>query len=156
MNVINSFDREYDFLSNFFPSVIRWNQKDWPTVEHAFQAAKCLNEAERELIRSAASPRKAKALGRKVHLRPDWEENKEDVMRELVGLKFRQHPDLARRLLATGEAVIVEGNRYHDNVWGDCYCGLCQGVKGQNLLGQIIMQVRGELKADRSDSLHAK
>ena len=62
--MINRFKDEYEFLSNFYPSPIYDNNgKEYPTVEHYFQAMKTLDSKKRELIRLAESPRKAKRIG---------------------------------------------------------------------------------------------
>lgn len=53
---------------------------------------------------------------------------------------------LKKKLLATGDALLIEGNTCHDNYWGDCKCEKCKDIKGENRLGQLLMQVREELK----------
>jgi ribA/ribD-fused uncharacterized protein len=60
-------------------------------------------------------------------------------------LKFTQNPELRRRLLDTGDAVLVEGNTWHDNYWGTCTFRRCSKTKGKNMLGKLLMQVRQEL-----------
>lgn len=144
--LIDRFQGEYAFLSNFHESPFTYEGREWPTVEHAFQAQKSLNEGEQELIRSAATPLKAKQMGRKVLLRPDWNDVKEDIMHEILSCKFNHDLDLARRLLLTGYAELVEGNTWHDNFWGNCTCGKCIKQSGKNLTGKLLMQVRKELQ----------
>ena len=61
-------------------------------------------------------------------------------MLNVVRAKFDQHPDLAQKLLETGDEELVEGN-----TWGDRYWGVCGG-KGKNMLGKILMRVREELR----------
>lgn len=148
MHTIHHFTNEFTFLSNFHPSPITYQGREWPTVEHAFQAQKTLFEGERELIRSAQTPGKAKRLGRKVSfLRPDWEEVKADIMHELLLLKFTQNRELMEKLVDTGHAHLVEGNGWHDNTWGDCTCDRCSGIQGKNLLGKLLMKVREHIQA---------
>ena len=147
MNVINCFNGEYAFLSNFAHSPITFKGKTWLTVEHVFQAAKTLDENKREQIRLALTPGKAKHMGRKVHLRSDWEQIKKEIMLKSIRLKFKQNPELKEKLLRTGDAVLIEGNTWHDNIWGDCCCLKCQKIKGKNVLGEILMKVRDELAA---------
>ena len=65
-----------------------------------------------------ATPAEAKAEGRKLKLRDDWETAKFVVMEEVVRLKFATHADLRERLLATGDALLEEGNTWGDRVWG--------------------------------------
>lgn len=138
--MIDNFYGEYRFLSNFWPSPIELDRMIYPTVEHAFQAAKTDNRPERERIAALPTPGSAKRAGRKVALRPDWEHVKVAVMEDLVRRKFSD-PDLAARLLATGAEELVEGN-----TWNDCFWGVCRG-QGRNELGQILMKVRAELLA---------
>jgi ribA/ribD-fused uncharacterized protein len=140
--VINKFDNEYAFLSNFFCSMFSWKGEDWRTVEHAFQGAKTSDPVDKTRIRIADSPGYAKKLGRKVDLRSDWEDVKIEIMAELVCAKFDQHPELMKRLRATGDAELVKGNYWHDNFWGDCTCKKCKSIEGENVLGQILMIVR--------------
>jgi len=115
----------------------------YPTVEHAFQAAKTFDPAERELIRDANTPQTAKRLGRGVALRADWEPVKYGLMRELLRQKFAI-PELRQALLATGEAELIEGNNWNDRTWGQV---LVQGQwVGKNWLGELLMEVRQEIK----------
>ncbi len=142
--VIASFHGEYRFLSNFWPSTIVYDGAVCASVEHAYQAAKCVDPAEKEMIRLASTPGRAKRLSRRVVLRTDWESVKVGVMRECVRLKFRTHADLAALLLATGDAFLMEGNGWGDRFWGVC------GGEGANWLGRILMEVRAELAAERT------
>ncbi|KOR30553.1 hypothetical protein TI04_05240 [Achromatium sp. WMS2] len=143
---IRHFRGEYAFLSNFAESMIVVDGLIWGTVEHAFQAAKMLDEANKERIRGAPYPRLAKYLGRTLSpRRTDWEQCKEDIMHQMVTLKFKQNEHLLAKLLSTGTEELVEGNNWHDNIWGDCECPECQNIPGQNLLGKVIMRVRSEL-----------
>ena len=65
-------------------------------------------------------------------------------MRALLWAKFSAEP-LRTRLLATGEAQLVEGNTWHDQTWGQCQCVAHVGQPGRNLLGRLLMEVRREL-----------
>ncbi len=138
--IIDSFDKEYSFLSNFFPCIIKFDGNDYPSVEHAYQAAKTKNKQEQFKIWQAATPGIAKRLGRKVTLREDWEEVKVDIIREFVHQKF-QNETLRKLLLATEDATLVEGNYWNGYFWG-----VCNGV-GQNWLGKILMKEREKIVA---------
>jgi len=140
-HVIDSFSGEYRFLSNFYPSTIFVDGFRYPTVEHAFQAAKTVDNAAKQKIARTQSALRAKSLGRQVRLRKDWEAIKVAVMRKCVALKFESHPDLAEMLLDTGNAKLVEGNSWNDTYWGVC------GGRGKNHLGKILMGVRSQLLA---------
>lgn len=137
---IDSFRDEYAFLSNFYPvQVIGMDGFAYPTVEHAFQAAKTDVPEEQRYIRAAATTSIAKRRGRVVTLRRGWDDMRLDVMRELLANKFRTHPKLRAQLLDTRGQMLVEGNR-----WGDTYWGVCRGV-GYNHLGRLLMKLRAEL-----------
>ncbi len=142
--MIIEFEDEYAFLSNFYPSTFTHDGIEYPTVEHFFQAAKTLDIAEKKAIAAAATPGKAKRMGRMVRLRPDWEIIKADVMKLGLQLKFKD-PSLAAKLIETGDEELIEGNWWHDNTWGSCYCVKCSRTPGRNLLGMLLMELRKEL-----------
>lgn len=143
MKTIDRFSGAYAVLSNFYPSVVRLDGVEYPSVEHAYQAAKTFNLREREGIRRAPKPGTAKALGRMVRLRVDWEDVKLKVMKDLVRQKF-QGAKAQAMLMATGDAVLIEGNYWNDTFWG-----ICNG-KGENHLGRILMEVRAEIRRERA------
>ena len=51
-----------------------------------------------------------------------------------------QNPEIAKELLATGDAIIIEHTR-NDDYWADGGDG-----SGKNKLGLLLMQVREEFK----------
>lgn len=42
----------------------------------------------------------------------------------------------------------VEENYWHDNEWGQCLCEKCVEVKGRNLLGRLLMELREAFAAE--------
>jgi ribA/ribD-fused uncharacterized protein len=145
MNIINSFRAEYFFLSNFYPREVTHKKISYPTTEHAFQAEKSDDENVKIRISKLLKPGDAKSEGQKIRLRSDWEQVKLKVMEDILFDKFVQNPDLKKRLIDTEDASLIEGNTWHDNFWGDCYCNKCIGIPGQNNLGKILMKVRENL-----------
>ncbi|KAE8748069.1 hypothetical protein FOCC_FOCC005264 [Frankliniella occidentalis] len=139
---ITSFRGKYDFLSNFYPVKIFYNGRDWPSVEHAYQAAKTLNSHEKDEIRNAETAIEAKRLGRLVSLREDWDEVKVNIMLHLLTNKFVRGSDEEKKLLETGERELIEENTWHDDFWGVCVCFKHQGKFGQNVLGQLLCILR--------------
>lgn len=141
---ITHFHGDYFFLSNFYPSQIEWEGELYPTLEHAFQAAKTFDLEERRAVQYATTAAGAKQIGRHVNLRTDWEQVKLDVMRDLVRKKFRE-PELRAKLTATGDAKLIEGNTWNDKTWG---CVMFRGEWiGKNWLGKVLMEVRQELSS---------
>jgi N-glycosidase YbiA len=134
---------EYGCFSNFSAHAIRLKGMMWATSEHYFQAQKFAGTEREQEVRFAKSPSVAARLGRsREHpLRPDWESVKDAIMREAVLAKFTQHADLRQILLNTGTAVLVE-HTANDAYWGDGGDG-----SGRNMLGQILMSVRDELRS---------
>ncbi|MEO2069577.1 MAG: NADAR family protein [Desulfurobacteriaceae bacterium] len=148
MNKIIRFRGKYFFLSNFYPCKVEYEGLVYPSVENAFQAAKTAPFRRQQFTK--ISPKEAKKLGRKVPLFGDWEGRKVKVMKELVMKKFQQNEDLKKKLLETGDAILIEGNTWGDEFWG---VNLRKpdptspwGYKGENWLGKILMEVREKLK----------
>lgn len=148
--MIDDFSGEYAFLSNFAQIPAAFAGIVYPTAEHAFQAAKSTLPQYREKVLRAPTPGKAKLAGRSVQLRENWDEIRFSVMAQVVADKFTRDAVVENLLLSTGHQVIVEGNRHHDNVWGDCKCGRPECRKtGLNYLGVTLMSVRETLKRAR-------
>lgn len=148
--VIDSFDGDHHFLSNFHVRPFEWRGHTAPSSEHHFMATKSLDSADRDSIYAASTPGMAKRLGRKVALRPDWDIIRLEVMRSVLGAKFAD-PTLRAALLDTGDALLIEGNTWHDQFWGDCSCPAHRGIPGGNHLGRTLMAVRSLQRNDPSD-----
>lgn len=133
---------DFGFLSNFAPYQIFIDGLIWPSSEHYFQAAKFFNEEIRAKIRQLNSAMDAATEGRKRsnNIREDWDEIKIDVMRRAIKAKFFQHHDIMQKLLATGEAKLIE-HTINDNFWGDGGNGT-----GKNMLGVLLMELRQNLE----------
>jgi ribA/ribD-fused uncharacterized protein len=133
---------EYGCFSNFSRHPVVLKGKRWPTSEHYFQAQKFADTEHEEAVRLCKTAREAANMGRsrKLPLRRDWEAVKDQVMLEALRAKFTQHDELKAVLLGTGDAVLVE-HTPKDGYWGDGGDG-----SGENRLGQLLMQVRQELR----------
>ncbi len=132
----------YGQFSNFSPHSVQLHGRIWPTTEHYFQAQKFAGTEHEEAVRSAKSPMVAARMGRSRErpLRPDWEQVKDEIMREALRAKFNQHPGLKSLLLSTGNATLVE-HTSNDRYWADGGDG-----SGLNRLGQLLMELREELR----------
>lgn len=141
------------FLSNFFASNIAVTVYGetivMPTGEHAFHAGKFrasnLNEGKAlDWLRAMAAdphPGHAKKMGRAVKINLDhWNAISITTMRRVQELKYEQNPPLRKRLLATGDARLVEGNTWGDTIWGQV------NGEGENRLGIILMELREKLR----------
>lgn len=146
--MIDSFKGEYGFLSNFAAAQIEYKGEIYLTSEHFFQAAKTIDDEEQKFVRIAPTPGEAKKRGKKITLRDDWDEVKDGIMREALRLKFEQNPELAKKLLATGDQELIEGN-----TWGDVEWGVCYG-SSENKLGQLLMERRTAMKDAQAKHFH--
>lgn len=135
---IASFSGEYRFFSNFWPAQISYEGVLYPSTEHAYQAAKTLDSAERARIAALPTAKEAKKAGRTVALRSDWEQVKLGVMEAILRCKFAL-PELAQKLRETRGRDLIEGNDWNDRFWG-VYRG-----EGLNHLGRLLMKIRDEL-----------
>jgi ribA/ribD-fused uncharacterized protein len=133
---------EYGCFSNFSRHPIELGGKTWPTSEHYLQAQKFAGTEHEEEVRNAPTAMIAARMGRSRQrpFRRDWDSVKDQIMLDAVRTKFNQHDDLRAILLGTGDARIVE-HTTNDSYWGDGGDG-----SGRNRLGQVLMQVREELR----------
>lgn len=134
---------QYGCFSNFSPHGFQLDSLWWTTSEHYFQAQKFVGTPYVEEIRAIKTPKEAARRGRDrtLPLRLDWEQVKDDIMRQAVLQKFKTHTDVCEILLSTGDELIVE------NAPGDYYWGCGADGSGKNKLGLILMEVR-ELLSD--------
>lgn len=135
---IGGFVAGYRWLSNFYPSRVEWEGRTYLSSEAAYQSGK-YPAAERDAFLTL-DPDAAKKLSRtKPYDTAAWEARKERTMREVLWAKFSQNPELAAKLVATGERTLEETNWWGDKIWG-----VFKG-EGQNLLGKMLMETRARL-----------
>lgn len=149
MSTIHEFQGPYRFLSNFYEGLypIRVGNFEFKTAEHLYQAFKTEDLEEAKMIEQLATPGEAKRAGRTLTLRADWDEIKDRAMEIAVSRKFLSDPELLPLLLKTGDATLIEGNKWHDNYWGECFCGACANKEKFNTLGQILMALRKDFQS---------
>ena len=140
-------DLPWGFLGNMAPFPVTYENKIWKTSEALFQALRFDDNAIKEEIRTKASPMSAKMIAKKFKSRMVIEPmSKSDVeiMRSVVKLKFDQHPEIKRKLINSGEHIIIEdvtdrpgarhmfwGMKKENDQW-----------VGENMMGRILMELR--------------
>ena len=140
MKVIDNFkDDKYLFLMNDYPCSIIFEQEIYPSIEHAYQAAKTFDVYARDLIKNAKSVGAARRLGRNVPLQLNWDNNRVAVMKGFLDQKFSGSDELRVKLLNTGDAELVAGG---DSFWGNT------GYHGKNQLGKLLMELRSSLNEE--------
>jgi len=149
--VVDRFVGEHFFLSNFHVGPVVMDGVVYRSGEHAFNAGKTTDPTESAWVTDADTAGEAKRRGRRVTLRPGWDAAiRFDVMRSVIAAKFAVEP-MRSALLATGDALLVEGTTWHDQVWGDCTCPKHRAWPGANHLGQMLMAERAAIRHDPPD-----
>ncbi|GER89807.1 hypothetical protein KDW_39690 [Dictyobacter vulcani] len=125
------------YLANDYPVPITVDGHMYAMVEHAYWALATTDADARERIMDASTAGEAQNIGQQAPLRADWNIVRLAVMTRLVRAKFQQHPDLAERLMATGDGRLLNGQD-RSRYWGAL-------DQGRNWLGRILELVRAEL-----------
>lgn len=151
LDLIDAFDGNFRWLSNYYAAPVTWDGITFSTAEAAFAAGKTLDPEQRRQIAAAASPGAAKRLGHRVQLRDQWDErHRYEVMDQVLAAKFAD-PGLRHKLISTGSALLIEGNSWHDQHWGECDCARHRSTPGRNALGAALMRLRGRLTGAAKD-----
>lgn len=140
---IEGFFHHYRFLSNFYMAPVVYDGLEYPSTEHAYQAAKTFDLEKRKECSNLSKASQARLWGQKIGLREDWENVKIQVMEDIVRDKFQRHEDLKDLLLQTEDKYLEETNWWKCTVWG-----VCDGV-GENHLGKILMKIRDEIRNNK-------
>lgn len=136
--MITEFQKEYRWLSNFEPCTILLDGVEYQSVEHAYMSCKSSDPKWKSFCADKnVTAGKVKRASKDIELIPDWENKKIDVMRMCLTQKYTQEP-FKSKLLATGNALIQEGNHWGDKFWGVCL----KTGEGENILGKLIMDIR--------------
>lgn len=137
----------FRFLSNFYmlDYGVCIDEMYFPSVEHAYQAAKWPQKEWPRFVGLTAG--QAKKLGKEApnFNAKKWNKSKVQIMRGLVRQKFQNNPHLKHMLLMTEDAHLEERNSWGDTFWGTDVNGV-----GENQLGKILMEVRSDLPLDKS------
>lgn len=131
-------------LDNFWECPVLYDGIYYLNSEAAFQSAKTLDRNTRMKM-SFMSASESKMFGKdpkKMVLRPDWNDVKDEIMYEIVKDKMTRNPLILELLKSTGSAIIIEGNYWRDNYWGIEF----GSKEGYNMLGTILMMLREEFK----------
>lgn len=157
INDLNGFRGEYEIFSNFskhenISIVLPYKSKNGikysaNNIETLFQAAKMQEVYQIEEIVKSNDPKIAKYLGRRYKMRKDWEEIKEQVMKELLEKKFNVSNKFRTKLLSIpNDMFIVEMNNFCDKEWGVC----SKTFLGKNKLGKLLMELKQEKKGKKN------
>jgi ribA/ribD-fused uncharacterized protein len=149
---ITFYELPFYMFSNFSSFVVSYQDRDWMTSEHAYQAMKFESRKMQEMIRNCRSAHDAMKAAQSLpeHYRPDWEKVKVPIMHAICRQKLFQHEYIQRKLLETGDRQLVESSPI-DSFWG-----WGPNKDGLNHLGKIWMQLRDELRTLIEESTKEK
>lgn len=143
------FSGEWSIIDNFAPTPVivdvGFGKIEYATSEHAFAAAKARNRIDHDKVAGCLNTGGAKAIGRRIELRHDWEDIKFAIMWRVLLNKFSQNGEAAMTLINTEDRVIYEGNTWADRIWGVTSSG-SGFMRGQNALGFMLMEIREIIK----------
>lgn len=142
-------------FSNWYSCKIPYMGYSFANSEQAYQYSKaiyCDDNGAATHIRYTTDPKAAKELGLKVTglANTDWENEKSDIMYEILKIKFKNNDELKQELLNTQDRQLVECG--FDKYWATGISLNSDDVfdsskwTGSNKLGQILCQIRSELK----------
>jgi len=139
-------EKPYGAFSNLYRRDVLFEGEMFATSEHAYQAGKARKPAVRKWLMEAPSPALLAMAAHGLYywdVAPGWSTTKFDRMRRVLRAKFTQHADLRELLLSTGDARLVEGAAFDNEVnrlWGEV-----NGV-GKNMLGVMLMELREQIR----------
>lgn len=143
------YERDFYVLSNFSAFTLKLGRFTYPTSEHAYQAQKFIGVAHGvwESIAFAPSAHIAFKIAEQYASlrRPDWNDVKINVMRDILGAKADQHEYVRRKLIQSGTRTLIE------NSWRDDFWGWGADGQGQNMLGKLWMALRSSLATPPAD-----
>jgi ribA/ribD-fused uncharacterized protein len=136
-------EESYGFLSNFWRATQIVDGVAYDCNERFYQCMKSATPEIKAWVFNAPSPFLTMVVGHNMRkgkeARKDWTvETRIATMLKGLRAKFTQNPELAEKLLATGNAQL------HENNPKDFFWGYADGT-GKDYLGKLLMQVRKEL-----------
>lgn len=146
IETIDNFNGVFDFLNNEFPCRIYFEGRVYPSVFHAFQAARSEKDHERAKIALAESLQELYELATEIEDPSEWINKRLVVMERCLRDKFRRHRELRERLKKTGNRDLI--NTYADRSTSNLFWGMVDG-KGQNHLGNLLQNIRLDIHTEK-------
>lgn len=138
------YEQDFYVLSNFSSFSLKWKGLRFDTSEAAYHwekfAATAPFIAEKILLAISAHEAFKIAEANKHLRRPNWDDIKVEIMRDILRAKVEQHEYVRRKLIETGDRELIEDS------WRDDFWGWGPNKDGKNMLGKLWMYIREELK----------
>lgn len=160
LDYIDFYEREFYPLSNFSAFTLMWDvsprdgRQRFDTSEAVYHWEKFKGNVPTQeqitiqrMIREAPSAHDAFKIAERnrKHRRRNWDGEKVGVMLRILRAKADQHEYVRRKLLETGDRILIECS------WRDDFWGWGPNRDGQNMLGKLWMQIREEIRADATN-----
>lgn len=161
----DNLDNEYKVFSNYSSYPVNIDDEEWPTSEHYYHSkfsSEDTNDDDtswyKNIIKNCSTANKSKQLGNQksgrygettiINTKNDIIDEsksrciifKNRIMYRVIKEKINQHPKIKDILLNTENSVIREASPY------DFYWGMGKNNTGKNMLGNIFMKIRDELR----------
>ena len=104
---ILGFNGYFAFLRTDHTSQVYYEGEFYPSVAHAFEAAKSSDATERRRIRKAPTHKEMLQLAKLIRQPTGWLTRKLPVMEQLLRDKYRREPELRERLAQTGNRSLI-------------------------------------------------
>ena len=135
---------KYGFLSCLYKKPMIFEGREFPSAEHAYQFGKFKDEDTREWAMEAPKPHLLAILSHGLFswdIVSNWSKIKVLRMHNVLRAKFSDG-ELMYKLLDTGDSILIENSK------SDAFWGIGKTEKGKNMLGQLLMRVREEIKKE--------
>ena len=149
-----AFAGRFSSFSNLSPAPIEIDGVLYASTEHFYQYNKCLasgNHTAAAEVLLSKEPESAMTAGAAVKATKEWTQTEgKRIMKRAAKIKFTpQH--MQQKLRSTGDRHIAEATR--NTLWGvgvpfTSDCLNMDTYKGENIMGQILMELRAELPPD--------
>jgi ribA/ribD-fused uncharacterized protein len=135
---------KYGFLSCLYKKPIIFEEREFPSGEHAYQFGKMVDEDTREWAMNAPKPHLLSILAHGLFswdIVPNWSKIKVNRMYNVLKVKFSDN-ELKNKLIDTGDSILIENSK------SDAFWGVGKNGKGKNKLGVLLMKVREEIRKE--------
>ena len=139
---IDQFTGYFEFLHNNYLTPVYYEEMLYPSVTHAYHAARSSDDTTRKAIVNAESFHVVAKIARRIEDPPNWSMKRLKIMEQLVRDKFRRSKELQEKLKATERRELIMS--YEEETPGNLFWGMIR-EKGQNQLGRILTKVREDI-----------
>ena len=141
--MINKFDNEYIFLSNYYPQNITYKGITYNCAMNAYYGQLISDNLQKKAIANATPSRALSMVINSISKIDYSQEEQDNIMYEILKVKFSD-AKLKNLLLQTNQEPLNNNINWEDTYWGIC------NDEGDNKLGKLLMKLRDELSDDTS------